>query len=104
MSWAKDYITKLKEGQTVKFRPRGKSMTGLINDGQLVTVVPLKETDRLEIGTIVLCQIKSVYLHKVLDRSIQNNVSMYQIGNNKGFINGWTPRSKIYGICTKVED
>lgn len=40
MSWAKFAIERLRLGETVKLRPRGHSMKGKINDGNLVTVEP----------------------------------------------------------------
>lgn len=43
MSWATLYIEKLKNGETVEFRPRGNSMKGKVESGQLVTVEPLGE-------------------------------------------------------------
>jgi hypothetical protein len=38
MGWATPYIDKLKKGETVQFRPRGNSMSGRIESGQLCTV------------------------------------------------------------------
>lgn len=38
MSWATHYIEKLKNDETVQFRPRRNSMKGKIESGQLVTV------------------------------------------------------------------
>ena len=35
MGWADGHIARLALGETVQFRPRGHSMTGKINDGQL---------------------------------------------------------------------
>jgi len=40
MGWATPYIEKLRRGETVQFRPRGNSMAGKIESGQLCTVVP----------------------------------------------------------------
>ena len=41
MGWAAHYIAKLQNGQTVSFRPRGHSMSGKIESGQLCTVEPV---------------------------------------------------------------
>jgi hypothetical protein len=41
MGWASHYIEKLRNGETVKFRPRGNSMQPKIESGQLCTVEPL---------------------------------------------------------------
>ena len=54
MGWANQYIEKLKAGQTVEFRPRGNSMSGKVESGQLCTVEPAKE---LMVGDIVLCKV-----------------------------------------------
>ena len=99
MGWASRYIERLRAGETVSFRPRGHSMTGRIESGQLCTVVPIDPT-MLEVGDIVLCKVAgSEYLHIV--KAIENG--RYQIGNNRGFINGWIGPRHIYGKCVKVE-
>ncbi len=98
MGWATAYIEKLKRGTTVKFRPRGGSMKGKIESGQLVTVIPLDRD--LETGDVVLCRVKgSEYLHLV--KAIDGD--RYQIGNNRGGINGWVSKDAIFGRCVRVE-
>lgn len=107
MSWATSYIADLLEGKTVQFRPRGPSMAGRVESGQLVTVEPLSEESRrlLEPGDIVLCTVAgSQYLHLVRGvRRAGKEPVEFQIGNNRGKINGWTSAAKIYGKCVKVE-
>jgi len=99
MSWATPYIKKLKEGETVQFRPRGNSMTGKIESGQLCTVVPVQK-EEINKGDIVLCKVNgSQYIHLV--KAIQGD--RFQIGNNKGRINGWIGMNGIFGKCVKVE-
>ena len=99
MGWASRYIEKLRAGETISFRPHGHSMTGRIESGQLCTVVPI-DPAVLEVGDIVLCKVAgSEYLHIV--KAIQDG--RYQIGNNRGFINGWIGSEYIYGKCVKVE-
>lgn len=94
MSWATHYIEKLKRGETVQFRPRGNSMKGKIEPGQLVTVEPLGESTPKK-GDIVLCKVNGAqYLHIV--KAIQGE--RFQIGNNMGRINGWVTLNSIYGI------
>lgn len=98
MSWANHYIDKLKNGETVQFRPRGNSMKGKIESGQLVTVEPIGNR-QLAKGDIVLCKVNgSQYLHLI--KAIQGE--RYQIGNNIGRINGWIGIGSIYGICTEI--
>jgi hypothetical protein len=99
MSWANHYIEKLKNGETVQFRPRGNSMKGKVESGQLVTVVPISSRE-LQKGDMVLCKVNgSQYLHLI--KAIQGE--RVQIGNNIGRINGWITQNSIYGICTNVE-
>lgn len=100
MGWATAYIDQLKMGEMVSFRPRGHSMTGKIESGQLCTVVPVDVTT-LKVGDIVLCKVNgSEYLHLV--KAIQGQ--RFQIGNNRGRINGWVTAGTIYGRCVRVED
>jgi len=99
MGWADGHIARLALGETIQFRPRGHSMTGKVNDGQLCTVEPLGDY-ALAIGDIVLCKVKgSQYLHLV--KAIQGE--RFQIGNNRGFVNGWISRRQIYGRLIAVE-
>src|SRR5438128_4193897 len=97
MGWATEYIAGLRRGETVQFRPRGHSMRGKIDSGQLVTVEPAPE--KLEVGDIVLCKAGGrQYLHVI--KAIQGE--RYQIGNARGHINGWVSRGCIYGKCVQV--
>lgn len=98
VSWALEYIKKLQKGEIVQFRPKGNSMSGQIESGQLCTVEPIKND--LQVGDIVLCKVNGQqYLHLI--KAIQGK--RFQIGNNKGRINGWTSLNSIYGKCIKVE-
>lgn len=101
MGWATPYISKLKEGETVAFRPRGRSMKGKIESGQLCTVEPILDHSTLEKGDIVLCKVNgSEYLHLI--KAIQG--PRFQIGNNRGRINGWIGAASIFGKCVSIED
>lgn len=97
MGWADHYIAKLRTGETVKFRPRGNSMQGKVESGQLCTVEP---AEAFAVGDIVLCKVNGrQYLHLI--KAIRG--SQYQIGNNRGKINGWVSLSSIFGRCVKIE-
>jgi hypothetical protein len=99
MGWATLYIEKLKQGETVQFRPRGNSMSGKIDSGNLCTVVPATK-EALEVGDIVLCKVGGAqYLHLIKAKQGDR----FQIGNNRGGINGWIGLNGIYGRCVRVE-
>jgi len=101
MGWAAPYIEKLKLGETVSFRPRGHSMKGKIESGQLCTVKPIENIETLQKGDIVLCKVNgNEYLHLI--KAIQG--PRFQIGNNRGRINGWISANSIFGICSRIED
>jgi hypothetical protein len=100
VGWATHHIEKLRAGETVSFRPRGGSMAGKIESGQLCTVEPV-DVALLAVGDIVLCKVNGrEYLHLI--KAISG--PRFQIGNNRGRINGWISAGSIYGRCTKVED
>ena len=110
MSWATAHIEKLKNLETIKFRPHGNSMQPRIASGQLVTVVPVSETCNgcvyhippPKVGDVVLCKVDGKqWLHLV---SAIGSDGRYQISNNQGHVNGWCTLSNIFGIVVKVED
>ncbi|MFC2249874.1 hypothetical protein ACETRX_09645 [Labrys portucalensis] len=101
MSWATRYIERLQAGETVQFRPRGGSMKGKIDSGQLCTVVPIADHASLVEGDIVLCRVRGTqYLHLI--KAVRGG--QFQIGNNRGGINGWISAGGIFGRLVAVSD
>lgn len=99
MNWATFAIEKLQRGESAQVRPRGHSMTGKVNDGNLVTLAPA-DPKTLKVDDIVLVKVKGrVYLHLI--KAV--NGSRFLIGNNRGGTNGWVGVNAIYGIATAVE-
>lgn len=97
MGWASNYIDELLQGRSIKFRPRGNSMTGRIDSGDLVEVVPI--TNSPAKNDIVLCKVNgNQFLHLVT--AVRGN--QFQISNNHGHVNGWTTLDKIYGVVISV--
>ncbi|MGE0606984.1 MAG: hypothetical protein AB7O62_07815 [Pirellulales bacterium] len=75
-------------------------MTGKIESGQLCTVEPVADPERLQVGDIVLCKVNGKqYIHLIKAKQGPR----FQIGNNRGRINGWITAQSIYGKCIKVE-
>lgn len=99
MSWAKHAIEALGRKETVQIRPRGNSMKGKVNDGALVTLEPCL-ADTVEVGDVVLVRVSGRdYLHLVKAKDGKR----FQIGNNRGGVNGWVGPQAIYGKATKIE-
>jgi hypothetical protein len=99
MSWAARAIESLQKGETVQIRPRGHSMKGKVNDGNLVTLAPCKAAE-LKVGDVVLVHVHGRdYLHLI--KAIDGE--RFQIGNNRGGVNGWVGSHGIYGIAIKIE-
>ncbi|MEE6261165.1 hypothetical protein [Plantactinospora sonchi] len=88
-------------GSTLGFRPSGNSMVPLIHSRQRVTVAPV-DPARVEVGDIVLAKVAgTVYLHLV--SAVDATTGRVQISNNRGRVNGWTSRARVYGICVAVD-
>lgn len=99
MNWATFAVEALSKGQTAQVKPRGHSMRGKVNDGDLVTLAPC-DAATLKVGDIVLVRVHGhIYLHliKAVDQG------RFLIGNNRGGINGWVGANSIYGIATRIE-
>ena len=91
----------LKELQSkgeVWFKPHGNSMTPRLKSGSLVRVKSIP-VGLYEIGDIVYCKIKGVYMLHLLTAIDKGK---YRISNNHGFVNGWIGPENIYGICVEA--
>jgi hypothetical protein len=99
VGWADFAKEALRRGETVQVKPRGHSMKGKVNDGDIVTLEPVKP-EELAIGDIVLVRVHgNDYLHLI--KAIDGG--RFQIGNNRGGINGWVGSNGLFGKATKVE-
>lgn len=98
MSWAAHAVKELQEGRQVQIRPRGNSMRGKVDDGDLVTLSPTKDV-QIAAGDVVLVRVHGRdYLHLVKAQ----DGARYQIGNNRGGINGWVSLQAIYGKAIRI--
>lgn len=99
MGWADHAKEALLEGRTVQVKPRGNSMSPLVDSGDTVTLEPAEMN--LSVGDIVLARVRGRdYLHKI---TAINGDGRFQIGNNRGHSNGWVGESAIYGRVITVE-
>lgn len=100
MNWASRAIEQLQRGESVVLRPRGRSMAGIIEDGQRVLVAPAGN-EPLSKGQVVLCKVRGKeYLHLV--KAVDGEWVL--IGNNRGRVNGWTSRANVYGVFVRFVD
>ena len=74
-------------------------MSGKIESGQLCAVVPIQVAD-LCVSDIVLGKVNGFqYLHLITATQLKR----FQIGNNRGRINGWIGENGIYEKCVGIE-
>ena len=100
MNW-KFHIENLGKGETVSFRPKGNSMKGKIESGDLVTVSP--DVSEVAEGDVVFCKVKgNHYVHLVKAVKTEGDKKLYLIGNNKGGINGWISKNGLFGKVSEV--
>lgn len=90
-------VEKLLSGETITSKEPGNSMTPILESRQPVEITPTT-WDKVEVGDIVYCKVKgNYYTHLVKSKNEKRGV---QIGNNHGYINGWT--KNVYGKITKI--
>ena len=100
MSWVKDALNALQQGQSVQVRPQGGSMRGRIESGQLVTLAPVSLAE-IAIGDVVFVRWRGNYLLHLV-KGMQEN--RYLIGNNVGKVNGWVAAADLLAKVVAVED
>ncbi len=98
MSWVKEAIAGLNQGQAVEIRPQGGSMRGRIESGQRVTLSPV-DPEQVQVDDVVLVEWRGNYLLHLVKDLTESDVL---IGNNIGKINGWVSRSAILGRVTSI--
>ncbi len=98
MGWVNDALAELDASGTASICPQGGSMRGCIESGQRVTLSRCRAED-VQIGDAVLVKFKGNVLlhliHEISDRS-------FLIGNNRGKINGWIPKSDLIAKVTEI--
>ena len=98
MGWVQQALADLAAGRQAKVRPRGHSMRGRIDDGDLVTIAPATAGD-VEVGDAVLVKWRRGYLLHLV-KAVRGD--QLQIGNNVGRINGWVHANAIKGKVIAV--
>ena len=77
-------------------------MAGRVEDGQEVTVDPLRDGESPAVGTVVLCTVRGRgFLHLV---KAVRGPDGFLIGNNRGGVNGWIGRAGIHGTMREDGD
>lgn len=100
VGWVTEGLKELSEGLTAQMRPRGGSMRGRVERGQLVTLAPVNPAEVRD-GDAVLVRWRGNYLLHLV-KKIQGD--RFLIGNNVGKTNGWVSASDIRAKVVRVED
>lgn len=98
MSWVAEALHELSAGRQAQVRPRGGSMRGRIESGDLVTIAPVQPQD-VGVDDVVLVRWGRNYLLHLI-REIRGDE--FLIGNNLGKINGWAKADDILGKVVDV--
>lgn len=85
-------LDRLLAGETFTTSEKGNSMSPIIMSGQEHVLQPAKWQD-CNVGDIVYCKVKGRYYTHLV--KAKNDDHGLLIGNNKGYINGWT--RSVYG-------
>ena len=94
MNWK---IEKLLAGESFVTSEKGQSMVPLIRSGQKHKLAPAT-LDEVQVGDIVYAKVHGrMFTHLV---KAKDPVRGVQIGNNHGYINGWT--KQVYGKVVEV--
>ncbi len=102
-NWALPHIAALAMGERVAFRPKGGSMTGIIESGDLVTVSPITAERYPKEGDVLVQVGDFTYVHLIKQvHQPEGYRPRFLIGNNRGRVNGWVERGALYGIVTEV--
>lgn len=90
---------RLAAGEPVSLRPTGNSMTPIIRSRQQITISPV---DPAEVGKgdIVLAKVAGRHYIHLVTAATGDKV---QISNNHGHVNGWTSRTKVFGVVHRED-
>ena len=98
MGWVNDAVRELSAGREVQIRPRGGSMRGRIESGDLVMLAPVSPQD-VKVDDVVLVHWRGNYLLHLI-REVRGNELL--IGNNIGKINGWVSVTEVQGRVVSI--
>ena len=100
------YIAQLQDGKEVTFGESGNSMHPRIKHRQKCTYAPVRSASDVRVGDAVFCKVGPSYFTHLISAIRGDAVKgfEFQISNNRGHVNGWTPLDKIFGKVIKVHD
>jgi hypothetical protein len=100
MGWVKEAVEALKTDDVCQVRPRGGSMRGRIESGQLVTIMKVDGAD-VQLDDVIFIKWKRNYLLHIAKEISETEIL---IGNNLGKLNGWISKDDVIGKVINVED
>ena len=99
--WAEEACIALRDGRTVEIRPNGRSLTGVVEDGELVRLVPCDPAE-ITVGDVVLARVRG---HLIVLRMVLGvGPGRALIGNSAGREDGWVGFEDVFGRATRVEE
>lgn len=97
------YKARLAAGENVVRREKGNSMVPRIMSGEAIEYRPVKGPDDVNKGDVVWCKVGgNHYTHLVLAKRAEGDGWRFQIGNNRGGVNGWVGIEAIFARATSA--
>jgi hypothetical protein len=91
------YKARLAAGENVKRRETGNSMVPKIFSREEIEYEPIAGPEDLKEGDVVWCKVKgNHFTHLIKAKRLEGEVWRFQIGNNKGGVNGWIGIENIF--------
>ena len=92
------YKARLAAGENVKRRETGNSMVPKIHSREEIEYKPVASPDDVGEGDVVWCKVKgNHFTHLVKAKKLEGDAWRFQIGNNKGGVNGWIGFENVFG-------
>ncbi len=92
------YKARLAASENVTRRETGNSMAPKIHSREPIEYVPVTGPDDVKEGDVVWCKVKgNHFTHLVKAKRAEGDGWRFQIGNNRGGVNGWIGIENIFG-------
>ena len=91
------YKARLAAGENVVRRETGNSMAPKIHSRERIEYTPVASPEDVREGDVVWCKVKgNHFTHLVKAKKLEGEMWRFQIGNNRGGVNGWIGFENVF--------